>query len=385
MTAILSLIVRLVWYSLCITCLCLVGSKLAKNDTTSYFYHDKPVFGIDIGYNNLKVMQTQPTSRKRRVVGYGLTSFDPTAVKDGVIVDPEKIAKATYDLFTKNLIGDITTRRVALAIPASRTFTRTVALPRMKKQDLADAVTLEAEQYISMPLSDLYIDYSIIGQTDKETELLVVAIPRKIVDSYLILTRMLGLEAIAIETTISASSRLFVQAEKSATPTVLIDLGSLSSDLTVYDKDLIVTGTVPGGGDSFTKAIAQKLNVSPQESHIIKTKYGLGLSKKQKEINESLAPTLDQLTKEIRRMVRYYQERSGTNGTIKQIVTMGGGANMPGLSEYLTNTLRIPVRMCDPWRQLDFAGLQHPHASEKSMYVTVAGLSLINPKEVFAA
>lgn len=358
---------------------------MATNNTTSHFYHDKPIFGIDIGYNNIKVMQTQQLAKKRRVVGYGLAAFDPKAVKDGVIQNPEVIAKATHDLFSKNIIGDITTRRVALAIPASRTFTRTVALPRMKKQDLTDAVTLEAEQYISMPLQDLYIDYSVITQTDKETELLVVAVPRKIVDSYLTLTRMLGLEAVAIETTISASSRLFVQAEKSATPTVLIDLGSLSSDLTVYDKDLIVTGTVLGGGDSFTRAITQKLNVSTEEAHIIKTKYGLGLSKKQKEITEALMPTLDLLSKEIRRMVRYYQERSGTNGTIRQIVTMGGGANMPGLSEHLTNTLRIPVRMCDPWRQLDFEGLQHPHASEKSMYVTVAGLSLINPKEVFTS
>src|SRR5690606_24704467 len=157
---------------------------------------------------------------------------------------------------------------------------------------------------------------------------------------YMVLAQMLGLEVVAIETTIAASGRLFVEAEKSNVPTVLIDLGSLSSDLTIYDKELIVTGTVPGGGDSFTNAIARRLNVTPQEAHIIKTKYGLGLSKKQKEITECLTPTLDQLVKEIRRMVRYYQERTSTEDKIRQIVTMGGGANMPGLSEHLTNAIR---------------------------------------------
>lgn len=84
-------------------------------------------------------------------------------------------------------------------------------------------------------------------------------------------------------------------------------------------------------------------------------------------------------------MVRYYQERSTSEGKIHQIVTMGGGANMPGLSEHLTNALRIPVRMCDPWQQLDFDGLQLPNSTEKSMYVTVAGLALMNPKEIFTA
>ena len=82
-------------------------------------------------------------------------------------------------------------------------------------------------------------------------------------------------------------------------------------------------------------------------------------------------------------MIRYYEERSVTERKITQVVTMGGGANMPGLSEYMTNLLRLPVRMCDPWQNLDFAGLQPPNSVEKSMYVTVAGLALTPPKELF--
>ncbi len=356
---------------------------MVKNNTASHFYHDKPIFGLDIGHSNLKIMQTEVVNRKRRILGYGIASFDPASIKDGVIVNFESIAKAIQELFKKNLVGDITTKRVAIAIPASRTFNRTLTLPKMKKQDLDSAVTLEAEQYIPVPLDDLYLNYNVVSQNDKEIELLVVAVPKKIVDPYLALAHILGLEVVAIETTIAASARLFVQSEQSNVPTVLIDLGSLSSDLTIYDKELIVTGTVPGGGDSFTNAIAKKLDVSPQEAHIIKTKYGLGLSKKQADLVECLTPILDQLTKEVKRMVRYYQERSGSDDKIRQIVTMGGGANMPGLSEHLTSSLRIPVRMCDPWRKLDFAGLQHPNNTEKSMYITVAGLALINPKEIF--
>jgi hypothetical protein len=50
----------------------------------------------------------------------------------------------------------------------------------------------------------------------------------------------------------------------------------------------------------------------------------------------------------------------------------------------MTNLLRLPVRLCDPWQHLDLHGLRPPNTVEKSMYVTVAGLSLINPKEIFA-
>jgi type IV pilus assembly protein PilM len=350
---------------------------------SNIFYQDKPVFGLDIGFSSLKVMQLNLHNKKQVVAGYGVTAFDPSAIKDGVIVHPEAIAKVTYDLFDKHMIGKISTQRVALAVPAARTFTRTITLPNIGTTDLADAVRLETEQYVPVPIDELYFDYNVINVMEKDQEVLAVAVPKKIIDSYLQLTSILGLEVVAIETSISAAGRLFVQAEQGDIPTVLIDLGSMSSDITIYDKGLVVTGTVPGGGDSFTTAIAEKLGVTRQEAHIIKTKYGLGVSKKQKEITEGLTQILDQMLKEIRRMIRYYEERSGTQRKIGQVVTMGGGANMPGLSEHMTNLLRLPVRMCDPWQHMDFDGLQPPNTIEKSMYVTVSGLALTNPKEIF--
>lgn len=354
---------------------------MTKTNTT-YFYHDKPVFGLDIGFSSLKVMQVGKSNHKHFVRGYGATNFDPSAIVDGVIVKPEVVAKVTHDLFSHNIVGEITSRRACIAVPASRTFNRAITLPAMSGKDMADAVRLEAEQYIPMPIDELYLDYGIISRTPKQVELLAVAVPKKIVDSYLTLARLIDIEAVLIETSIGAASRLYVQAEPSDLPSVLIDLGSLASDITIYDKTLVVTGTVHGGGDSFTNLISEKLKVSPQEAHVIKTKYGLGVSKKQKEIITALTPILDQLSKEIRRMIRYYEERSNTKSKIGQVVTMGGGASMPGLSEHLTNVMRLPVRMCDPWQHLDFAGLQPPNSIEKSMYVTVAGLALASPKEV---
>ncbi len=350
----------------------------------TYFYKDKPVFGLDIGLSSLKVMQIDRGKKKHAVVGYGVTSFPADAFSDGILSDPEAVAKAAHEMFDQHIVGSITTPRVNIAVPASKTFTRSMTLPKLKQKDLSAAVQLEAEQYIPVPVDELYLDYSVVTETEKEMDVLVVAIPKKIVDSYVSLVRILGLELASIETTISAAGRLFLQAEQSDVPTVLIDLGSLSTDITIYDKGLVVTGTVGGGGDSFTNLISEKLGVTKQEAHVIKTKYGLGVSKKQKEIIEGLRPVLDQLLKEIRRMIRYYEERSNTDKKIGQIVTMGGGANMPGLSDYFTSALRLPVRMCDPWQHLDFSGLQPPNSVEKSMYVTVSGLALVSPKEIIS-
>lgn len=360
-----------------------------KTTKTPNFYHDKPLFGLEIGHGSMKVMQVAaaPTQTgvksQSRLIGYGATTFDTASQKDGVIVQPEIVAKAAHELFRYHLVGDITTKRVAIAIPAYRTFTRSLRLPTLKAKELDEAVQLEAEQYIPLPLEELYLDYEIVGEIDGATELFAVATPRTIVDSYLDLANILGLEAILIEPTLGSLGRLFSMDSQSDVPAIIINLGSVSSDISIYDRQMLITGTVKGGGEDFTRSIQDKLGVTQREAAVIKTRYGLSVSKKQSEIKTALEPILKEIVKEIRRMVRYYSERYGAKRSIEQVITLGGGANMPGLDEYLTEALHLAVRHSDPWQYLNYKGLQPPAASDRPMYSTAAGLSLAQPKEVF--
>ncbi len=350
---------------------------------TSYFYQDKPLFGLDIGFSSIKVMQINWLNKQPSITAYGVGNFDSNAVKNGEVVDHESLAASAQTLLTQHLTGQITTDRVAFGVPAARTFSRVMKLPKLGVKELSEAVRMEAEQYIPVPIDELYLDYDVIGSTDKEVELFAVAAPKKVIDSYSLLSKLLGLETVAMETTIAAAARLFLKTRINDVPTVLIDFGSVSTDITIFDKTLIVTGTVAGGGDIFSQKISEILNVTNQEANVIKTKYGLDYSKKQGEITEALKPFLSQLLKEIHRMIRYFEERYGAERKISQVVTMGGGANMPGLNEYLTNALRLPVSMSDPWQHLAHSKLPPPPIADRSMYVTVAGLALAVPREAF--
>ena len=359
---------------------------MGTNNTQTLFYKDKPLFGLDIGFNTIKVLQISGDPKASSINGYGVVSFDPNAIKEGVIIDYEALARAAVELFEKNIIGSITTRRVAATIPASKAYSRVMSVPaKLSKKELDDAVRFEAEQYIPIPIDDLYIDYISAGNLGENQEVLVVAVPKKIVDSYMKFFELIGLDLCALETTISAASRIISVAENSNDiPTILIDLGSLSVDLTVFDKNLVVNGTIPGGGDDFSNRIAEKLSIDKSEANTMKTKYGLGVSKKQPEIREALKPQLDSLIKEIRRVVRYYEERTEGKSTIGQIITMGGGANMPGLVDYLTDNLRVPTRMCNFWGEFELHKLQPPHEAERTLYVTAAGAAIIKPSEIWA-
>ncbi len=357
-----------------------------KNTTqTPYLYEDKPLFGLDIGRSTVRVMQIRPASGKAKpkIIGYGVGSFDPSAIENGIIIKPEEIARAVQELFKHSLVGDITTRRVAVGLPIARAFTRSIELPKLTEQELAETIRTEVDQYIPASADSLYVDYSTIQTGKNVWAAFIVAMPRRIVDSYIVLCRLLGLETIIVQTSSGAGVNLFGRDSQADLPSVLVDFGSDSADITVVDKNPIVSGTAACGGEEITRLISEALNVTQREAVIIKTKYGLSYSKKQKQIEAALAPSLNTLIREIQRSVRYYEERSKSKKKIAQVVIMGGGANMPGLADYLTSSLRVPVRAFDPTVYFNFDHLQPLNIGERMSYVTAAGLSTFTPEEAF--
>lgn len=329
-------------------------------------------------------MQLDMGHKLPRLKGYGVIAFDPSAIVDGVIVKPEIIARAAVQLFENTLVGDISTNRVAVSLPASRAFTRAVQLPKIGPDDIAEAVQTEAEQYIPGHAENLYLDYSILRKNEEGIEAFIVAMPRSIVDSYLTLTRMLGLQAVLFDTSIGASARMFTMDAQSNVPSLLIDFGTSTTDITVFNRGAVVLGTAPFGGEDITRAIGRKLAISAEEALVIKSRFGLAPSAVQKQVIAALEPALEMLIKEIRRTIRYYEQRYIKEKPISQIVTMGGGANMPGLADYLTDRLHLATRAFDPAPYIDFGHLKHFYNADRASYATAAGLALTDPAGVFA-
>ena len=348
------------------------------------FYKDKPVFGFDIGRSSLKVMQIEHGPKGAVVIGYGTISFDPIAIEKGVILDSEIIIKAAYELIDKQLVGTLTTKSVAISMPNTYSFNRVLTLPKMDSKDLAAAIELETSQSIPLPLEDLYYDYEVTRSIDDETqEVQLAACPRRIIDSYLGVFEALGLEVALVESNISAVTRMVIQAEVHEVTTLIVDFGSTACDLSIYDENTIrITSTVDCSGDAITALIAKKLNVTIDQAHSIKTRYGIEKSKKQAEIVDAVSPEIGKLVSEIRKVIRYYSERTSSTSTIGQIIVLGGGANLPGLSGYITDKTRIPTRLCAPWNNLSFGHLQPPHELETTLYTTAGGLGLIAAKDL---
>ncbi|MDP2967330.1 MAG: pilus assembly protein PilM, partial [bacterium] len=124
----------------------------------------------------------------------------------------------------------------------------------------------------------------------------------------------------------------------------------------------------------------------------LKLKYGLTTKAGPEggEVFEALIPALTDLIEQIKAHLSYYQthashEHLSPNGKkVSKILLCGGGANLKGLTDFLSSELKIPVELGNPWINILPKPLKEvpelPY--EKSLsYTTALGLALRGVRE----
>lgn len=271
-----------------------------------------------------------------------------------------------------------------LSIPSAKTYTRTFTIPVKSEANIKEAISLEAEQYIPVPLSQLYIDHQVIDRSEEMISIQICAVPKTVVDSCVTAVRGAGLSVVMVEPGVNAIARLLTFTEDATLPTVIVDVGPATTDIAILDGTVRVSGNVAVGGNTFTLEIARQLKVPLENAHQMKVQHGLNVGPRQAKILAALEPSLRQITVEMRKMMRYYNERLEAKKKLEQLLIVGGGSNIPGLGEYFTNALVMPARVASPWQILNFGDLEQPAKQFKSRYITVAGLASVKPQEIFA-
>ena len=189
---------------------------------------------------------------------------------------------------------------------------------------------------------------------------------------------------VAIEPSINATARVLTSTEEGHLATLIVDIGTTSTDIAVLDEGAIrITGSASVGDNSFTLDISSKLGISLEKAHQYKVLNGLSSGPQREKIETALTPSLKKIANEMRKVIRYYSERLVDERTIEQIVIVGGGANVPGIGDFFTNELVIPARVTSPWQNFDFGNLQKPNRQFRPRYIAVAGLASISPTEVW--
>jgi len=350
---------------------------------TKLFYKDKPLIGLDISQTGIKIMSIDP--KRWLVLGYGSLDLDPVKVQaslDGN--DDTYLTESISILLHNNIVGTLSSDHVVVGLPTGRTFSRTFKIPTSEEKNLASAVEIEVDQYIPVPLSSLYVDYEIIERTKEEITVVMSAVPARLVDNCIKAVRTANLTPVIAEPSINAVARVIQATEEGHLSTLIVDIGPASTDVAVLDGGAIrVSGGVGIGGNTFTLDIAKKLDITLENAHQLKVLNGLNAGPRQAKITAALHPSLMRIANEVRKVIRYYNERLNDNRKIEQVLIVGGGANVPGIGEFFTNELVMAARVASPWQKLDFGALREPNKQFRPRYIAVAGLASIANEEIW--
>ena len=283
------------------------------------------------------------------------------------------------------------TNYLIASLPEEKTFLQVIQMPRLPQEDLKSAVIYETENYIPLPIEEVYLDSQIVPPVYNHLDhydVLIVALPKKTVDPYLRCLKSAGLKPLAFEIESSATARALIKDEKTTSPVLIIDLGATKTSFIIFSGySLRFTSLIPVSSQSFTNAISQTLKVSLNEAEKLKLKYGLitKASPKGRKVFDALIPSLTDLVEQIKKYLDYYQTHTShehlppSNREAKKIILCGGGANLAGLSEFLSGQLNLEIELGNPWVNIlsekQKNSLKFPH--EKSLnYTTALGLAL---------
>jgi len=357
-------------------------------------------FGLDISDLSLKIIKLKRKGKFFDLASFGEEEIKPGIIKEGEIKDEEKLAEIIKGAIKKVKGEKIRTKYVIVSLPEEKAFLQVIQMPRMSEEDLKSAVVYEAENYIPLPIEQVYLDSQIVPPVYDHLDhfdVLIAALPKKTVDPYLSSLKSAGLRPKALEIESLAVARALIKSEVTSFPVLLIDLGATRTRFIIFSgHSLRFTSSIPVSAGSFTEIISKTLKVSLAEAERLKIKYGLEekielkikdkkteVKKERGEVFEALVPALVDLTQQIKRYLEYYKthashEHLPPDGKgVSKIRLCGGGANLKGLPELLSLELKIPTELGDPWINIPEGKKLEKLPFEKSLgYTTAIGLAL---------
>lgn len=311
-------------------------------------------FGLDIGTTAVRVVQLRGNGPVKSLVQYAYVPVDSKLVLSDSKTDQQRLSQIIRELLEQ---ARMTTRNVAVGIPSQRVFTGVVDFDRLPQAELAKAIRYQADSLIPTPLEKSKIDWAVIGDSPKDktkVEVLLSSVENDFVEQRLDMLESIGLEVIAFEPDNLALTRALV-AQDSPLPQMVLDIGSKNTDLVVTMNGAPrLTRSIPTGAESIIRAAAQNLNIDDKQARQFVFKFGLSREKLEGRIHDAIIATVDLLTGEIDKSIKFFQSRY-PDAPISRIIVTGGASALPEFPLYLANKFAIEVEIGNSWRNVSFS------------------------------
>jgi type IV pilus assembly protein PilM len=312
----------------------------------------KKILVLDLGMQSLRVAEFSKTPEGGlRLLRGARREFllDPALDTSR----PEQIRVALQEILRE---WKLKSGEAVCVLPSHTVFTRVVPLdiPEGTAGNVDAIVRFEAHQNIPFPLEEVVWDYVILGKTGTgAVNVVFVAVKSDLLEAIgqAVSSSGLRIASVTVSPLALYDSFRYASIPDTEAPTLLLDIGSRTTNMVIASAGSFFSRSIPSGGLSVSLAIAKDIHADLEEAERLKISRGsVGLGPGFEPPADPVEANLARVTRQallktqadISRSLSYYRSTLGGNDPAGILLT-GGMASMPYLSEFIQEKFQKPV------------------------------------------
>jgi len=323
-----------------------------------------PLLGLDISSTAVKLLELSLSGGRYRVESYAVEPLPQNAVSERNITDVDAVGNSVRKAVKRS---GSKAKQAAVAVAGSAVITKVITMPAsLSEDDMEVQIQLEADQYIPFPLEEVYLDFQILGASEKNpdsVDVLLAASRSENVDGRVAALEVAGLspkvvdiEAYCME---SAFSLVDDQIGGSEGKTIaVVDVGATMTTLNVlHDQRIIYTREQVFGGRQLTEEIQRRYGLSFEEAGRAKREGGLP----DNFVPEVLEPFKEAMAQQVSRSLQFFFSSSQYD-RVDQIVLSGGSSSISEVNDLIQAKIGTPTLVANPFTHMALAPKVSPQA-----------------------
>jgi len=324
------------------------------------------VWGIDIGQCALKALRCRPHEKEpRRLVVESFDYIEYPKILTQPEAEPAELVREALETFLSR--NDLAGDTVAMSVGGQNGLMRFIKLPPVEAKKIPDIVKYEARQQIPFSLDDVVWDYQqLTGGSEEDGFALEPEVGLFAMKRDQVARALAPLEAAGIEVDLIQLAPLSVynyvcfdrleelsgqpyDPAKPPSSTVVISLGTDTTDLVVTNGYRVWQRNIPIGGNHFTRALSKELKLTFVKAEHLKR--NATQADDPKAVFQAMRPVFSDLLAEIQRSLGYFQSLDKA-AQIGEVIALGNAMKLPGLQRYLAQNLEQDVKPIEDFNRL---------------------------------
>ena len=306
-----------------------------------------------MGYGAIKALKVENDGGNLKVLDFAVINH-PRVLSTPELDQNDAMRVALGTLVSKY---DLTNTRIAVSVPGHQSFARFATLPPVEPKKVPDIVKFEAVQQIPFPLEEVEWDYQTFVSPDSpDIEVGIFAVTRQKILEQVAMLNDVGLTPeLATLSPVAAYNSLAVDLgfTEDTPGTIILDIGTVSTDMIIAEAGRVWVRTFPIGGHQFTEALVSAFKLSYSKAE--KLKRESDQSKHARHVFQAMRPIFSDIVGEIQRSIGFY-ESVHPESDLKRLIGLGSTFRLPGLRKYLKQQLQLDVYRLEQFKKLSMEG-----------------------------